>query len=872
MSESANLAGRLTLGIVAAATRVPLLTVLIVFGLSAASIAWIAAGNLSIDTDTADMISDELPWRVDFNEYRESFPVRDRNIVVVIDGPNGEASAEYANDLVAALAAESELFPTVFLPGHGEFFERNGLLLLPLERLEVLADRLIEAQPLLGRLSADVSGAGVLGVLDEALAQDDAIGPAAAADLDRILAEIEATLAASRAGERRAIRWGGVLGIEPLSESRQLVLIQPRVDYTRVRPAREAIERLRALAAELAEVHGEAVTMRLTGTLAMEHEEMSSITQSASAAGIAALVVVVVVLLWALRSPVLLLISVATLLAGLSLTAGFAALAVGRLNLLSVAFAVLYVGLGVDFILHLILRLKELRARGLGIDAALRETAGGVGGSLAICAVTTAVGFFAFIPTDFVGISELGLISGGGMFISLLVSLTLLPALLRLGWRGRATAAGTGRDSRIWRRISSLPPRATVVCAAILLLLTAWLLPGLGFDGNPINLRDPDAESVQALEDLAADSEAPLFNLAVLVGDRAEADALAASLAALPTVAQSRTVDVIVPAAQDDKLFILEDIDLVLGSTLADFRETPSDPARLVRSLEALAARVRGLEAPSAAQSDFLVQAEAWLATLRGRDEAAARVLATALDVSIRGNLVRQIARLDRGLDAAAFGRDDLPEAWLERWVNGAGQELVEVVPAEDLNDPDAAARFVAEVRTVAPNATGLPVVYQEAAATVTRAFSIALLYAFLAVSLLLLVFLRSLRDSLLVLLPIVFAAVVTAGISVLFGLPLNFANIIALPLLIGVGVDSGIHMVHRMRTEPPVDGDPLQTSTSRAVFASALTTVASFGNLAFSTHPGMASMGQLLTLGMVMSLIAILVLLPALLRLGGRS
>jgi hypothetical protein len=317
---------------------------------------------------------------------------------------------------------------------------------------------------------------------------------------------------------------------------------------------------------------------------------------------------------------------------------------------------------------------------------------------------------------------------------------------------------------------------------------------------------------------------------------------------------------------------VLEDIDLVLGSTLADFRQAPSDSARLVRALEALTATVDSLPAPGAVESEWLVQAEAWLAHRRALPETEAQAVATALDADIRGNLVRQVSRLERGLGAQAFGRADLPAAWLERWINAAGQEIVEVVPAEDLNDNDAAARFVAEVRTIAPNATGLPVVYQEAAATVTRAFMLALVYAFVAVSLILLVFLRSLRDTLFVLIPIVFAAIVTAGASVLIGLPLNFANIIALPLLIGVGVDSGIHMVHRMRTEPPADGDPLHTSTSRAVFASALTTIASFGNLAFSPHPGMASMGQLLTLGMIVSLVAVLILLPALLRLGGRA
>jgi predicted RND superfamily exporter protein len=238
-----------------------------------------------------------------------------------------------------------------------------------------------------------------------------------------------------------------------------------------------------------------------------------------------------------------------------------------------------------------------------------------------------------------------------------------------------------------------------------------------------------------------------------------------------------------------------------------------------------------------------------------------------ALDQDLRSSLPQQLTRLARGLEGRPFGRAELPAALALRWINGSGQELIEIVPAEDVNDNAAAARFVTAVRRIVPHATGLPVVYQEASATVVRSFQLALLYAFAMVTLLLVLFLRNFKDTLLVLVPILFSATVTAGMTVWLGLPLNFANIIALPLLVGVGVDSGIHMVHRMRTEPPGRGQLIQTSTSRAVLASGLTTIASFGNLAFSPHLGMSSMGQLLTIGMAVTLVATLVVLPALMR-----
>jgi len=851
---------------VGVAIRRPWITVLTVLSLTVGGLFY-AAANLGINTDTADMISDSLSWRQDFITYRESFPVRDRNIVAVVDGPNGEISTSYARELAEALAEEPALFPTVFMAGTGDFFEQNGLLFLPLQELEQLADRLFDAQPLLGRLSNDVSGAGLLSVLGQSTEESAQMSANATEDLDSIFRELATTLVASRENERRQLAWGALIGTDGQAEARQLVLIRPTLDFLLIRPARAPIERLREIGNELNESYGNRVTLRLTGSLAMEHEELSSITRSASTAGLAALAMVVVVLFLALRSPVLLIIAVVVLLSGLSLTAAFAAATVGTLNLLSVAFAVLYIGLGVDFILHMSLRLKELINKGLELNDALIETSRGVGSSLLICAVTTAAGFFAFIPTEFDGVSELGLISGAGMIISFFVCLSLLPALIKLMTRGGASLRSTGAQPA-GRTARELPARLIAGIAAVISVLALMLVSDLDFDGNPIHLRDPDAESIQALNDLAADSEAPLFSLAVLVDNAAQAEATAEALALLPTVQRVQTALSLVPSAQAEKLFEIEDLAFALGSTLEGFEAGPVNSARLIAELARLTDRLDEIDAPSEAQRALQMAIEEWLDAWRAIGDEQRDVLAETLEVDLLGDLVDQVSRLARGLNAQAFDRNDLPSELLSRWVNAAGQELVEVVPREDLNNNEAAARFVRDVRTVAPNATGLPVVYEEAAATVTRAFSIALAYAFGIVSLLLLLFLRSIRDALFVLVPIVFAAVVTAACSVLFGLPLNFANIIALPLLVGVGVDSGIHMVHRMRTEPPSDGDPLRTSTSRAVFLSALTTVASFGNLAFSTHPGMASMGQLLTIGMVMSLIAVLGLLPALMRL----
>jgi hypothetical protein len=242
------------------------------------------------------------------------------------------------------------------------------------------------------------------------------------------------------------------------------------------------------------------------------------------------------------------------------------------------------------------------------------------------------------------------------------------------------------------------------------------------------------------------------------------------------------------------------------------------------------------------------------------------------LQTSLLGSLPARLDALATSLEAEEVTREDLPEDLIEHWVSKDDHYRVTVFPRENLNDSAAMRRFVTAVRTVAPDAIGFPVIYLEAGDAVVKAFKQAFLMALVAVTVLLLILLRPKSDTLLVLLPLLLAGVLTGAASVVVKIPFNFANVIALPLLLGIGVDSGIHMVHRMRAAPPAGGQVLETSTARAVLYSSLTTICSFGNLAVSPHRGMASMGVLLTIGIVFTLICTLVVLPALMVTGKQS
>jgi hopanoid biosynthesis associated RND transporter like protein HpnN len=824
---------------------------------------WYAARHLGVNTDTTNMISASLPWRQNFNEYREAFPARDRNLLIVIDARTPALADAFAAKVLAELRRAPDLYRSILLQGEGEFFARNGLLYLPRAQLEQLSDRLTVAQPLLGLLHARFDGAAVLDVATRTLAPPASAGARDASAAVPLYDELARLFSTTYRGALPPLAWGKLIstGAAQQQSTRRIIVLQPAVDFGKIQPATAAIDGIRAIAERLNAAESEPVTVRLSGSVAMEHEELASVRASAGIGGLATLLLVCGVLYLALRSWRLLAISVTTLFAGLAYTAAFAAATVGHLNLLSITFVVLNVGLGSDYVIHVLLRYRELVAEGHTAESALLKTMRGVGSSLVLAAFTTAAGFYAFIPTQFQGVAELGWIAGTGVFFGFLAATTLLPALVaQFASSLHVQSARTALDPRIFVPFNR-HPRAVLAVTTVIVVASLVALRWVTFDSNPIHLRDPKSEAVKTLLELAANGDAQLLNLEAVAPDHATATAWAAGLRGLPEVRNVITVDSLVPKDQDDKIAVLDDLKLVMGPSFAQLNRAPADPERLATSLAAL--ETASAERPEAAP---LHAAAARLRTaLAAAPPTEAQRHLAALDGALTEGLPADLARLASSLEARPFGRDDLPETLTSRYVGTLGQELVEIVPAEDVSDNAAARRVIAAVRGVVAKVTGPPVVYQEASSTVVHAFELALLYAFSMVSAIIFIVLRRWRETLLVVVPIALSKLVTAAVAVAISMPFNYANIIALPLLVGFGVDNGIHVVHRMRTDTAEQ--LFDTSTMRAVLASGLTIVASFGNLAFSSHVGTASMGVLLAVGLCVSMAFTLIVLPAWLR-----
>jgi uncharacterized protein len=645
--------------------------------------------------------------------------------------------------------------------------------------------------------------------------------------------------------------------------------VMPALNPRAVRPAEEAITTLRRFVDDL-ELHEEnGVRVRLTGQIALNHEELATVTVGMGIASAVSLLLVVTLLIVCFRSPRQTFSCLITLLVGLTLTAALGIAMVGTLNLISVAFAVLFIGLGVDFGIHYALRFRECREQLPSHSAGLREAAISVGGALALTATAASISFFSFLPTNYVGLAELGLIAGCGMFIALLCTYLLMPALMTLvkpRFR-KAVSWETTRQATFapWVRRRA---GAVVACTAVLAVAGLALAPQARFDFDPLRLKDPHSESVATLLDLLEDDPTTAYAITVLADDLTEAAQLAQQAESIEGVHSTRTVLSFVPANQDEKLDIVADMAFLIEPALMAPQMNAPTAAEVVAAYGPLRDALQSLAADS---GDAAGQAAGRLVmaldTLINQSAIDPDVL-DEIHFRLLGGLPREMHNLRQSLEAEPVTLETLPAALREQWVAADGRARVEVFPRENLYvEKNAIRAFVTAVQDVMPDATGTPVSIYEAGRAVLTAFIQAGAIASIAIAIMLLVLLRSIKYTLLIFTPIVLAAIFTVAGAVLIGMPFNFANVIVLPLLFGLGVAGSLHIVIRER-KLGGDAGALATSTPRAVTFSALTTMASFGSLGLSNHPGTASMGVLLTIAIAASVACTLVVLPAILVL----
>jgi len=834
-------------------------------GVLTVAVAAYAALNLGIDTDTRKLINPKLDFQERQRDLARIFHSVADGVLVVIDAESPTAAGRAADDLAARLAPRTDLFSAIDVPGGGPFFAKNALLYLSTDQLEDLTDRLSKVQPFLAEIARDQSLVGVADLLRKALeaARDgNATGFDLAAALDRVTAVVEA----AADGKRAVDPWGSalfggaagaearqrVVGLRPVSDDGMLALGAPEL---------EAIDDARR---DLGLTRDRGFRVRVTGEPVMNYEELGAVAKQSRFVAVVSFLLFSATIVFALRSARLVAAACGSLGVSLLWTNGVAAATVHDLNMISAAFNVLIVGLGGEFGIHFAMRYLEFAGKGLRRDAAAVETAKSIGESLLSSAVTTSIGFFMFLFTDFTGVAQLGLIAGTGMFISFASTMTVMPALLTIGdheakVRVPATPAWLTRLDRLPIRYA----RGVRIAAVVIACIAIALLPRIRFDYNLTRLHDVTLESVKTFQELLSSTAKSPWTADVIAADLDAAAALASRFEALPSVAEARTVLDFVPVDQEEKLEIIETAALFVPMTIGAGPSRSDEERRTALSRLAGEARAfaTGTGEVAAATGRLDVAVTRFLAG-SGREDGQPAVLAR-LERDLVGSLPGQIRDLQMLMQPKTVTRADLPPDLTRQMLAADGRARVQLTPREDIGDSRALDRFVGEVRKLADDASGLAVYAVEWGEVTWHAMLAALFGGFFCMLVFLVVLWRSVWDALLAFFPLALAALLTCAALVVLDVPFNFANVIVLPLLIGMSVDSGVHLVHRHRTNPE-EADVLGTSTARAVFYSALTTMLSFASLAFTPHGGIAAIGQMLTIGVALVLICYVVVLPA--------
>jgi uncharacterized protein len=815
--------------------------------------------HFAIDTNVNNLISRDLPWRKRELEYQAAFPQNTQLILVVVDGPTPEQTSAAARALAQGLWNKPALFRSVQEEGGGAFFQQNRLLFVPADQVARTTGQLANAEPIIGVLAKDPSLRGLVqalsfgleGVKLRRLSLDDFAGA-----LDMAGETLENVAASQPA----SFSWNALVqGNAQPAGLRRLIAVRPVLVTSELEPGRRATDAIRQTAAALQLASNFRANVRLTGPVPISDEEFASLKEGLSSNSIVTGLIVLAILWLALRSLRLVLAVVITLTIGLVVTAGLGFFLFGALNPVSVAFAILFVGLGADFAIQFNLRYRAQRHASHELRRSLLEAAERVGVPLTLAAGAAAVGFLSFTSTAYAGLAQLGKIAGCGMIIAYLASFTLLPALL--------AAVSPPEEPKPLGQPALAPvdnflKRRRILVVALTSILAIAGLPALvklQFDFNPVHLQSRSSQAVSTFLQLSSDPAIDANAAQVLAGSHNDATAIANKLAALPEVAQTRTIGSFIPADQNKKLALIRNAGIALGPELTAAPEAGPTDAEDIAALRSGAERLDAAagkgNGPGAQAAGLLAEDLTQLANASVEERAnATKAFINPLKMDLDG--------LRQALQAKKVDLGSLPQDLVRDWVTPDGRERVDALPKGNPNDDATIQNFARAVLTAEPGATGQAVEILEWAETMIRALIQALALAFCVIAILLWIALRRVRDVLLTLVPLAVALLATLEICALTGFELNYANIIALPVLLGVGVAFKIYYVMAWRRGQT---NFLQSALTRAIFFSALLTGTAFGSLWLSSNPGMSSMGKLLALSLACTLTSAVLFQPAL-------
>jgi hopanoid biosynthesis associated RND transporter like protein HpnN len=836
--------------------------------------------SLTIKTDRSDLINPNAPYQKRWRAYSEAFNDVTEDLVVVVEGDSRETVIKAVNELGIRVQRETKFFRNVLFRIDLRKLAAKGLQYLPTEELEKTALKMRK----LRMLSAVAPGAAVEQRIDAEERKQQAQAADVAAQIDQLVMAWQnyahlppeqktgiqaqtselidhflengvagATEGAS-AAQANSQSAGRVRYLINSSGTMAFVQAQPVVNPGDLNGATESVRRIRQIIAAVQKRHPD-TRIGVTGVPVLEHDEMRQSQSEMSEASILSFVGVALVLFAGfkrLRHPVL---GMLMLLVGTAWSFAAAGLAVGHLNILSIAFAAMLFGLGNDFAIVYMSHYSDLRERGMPLFDALLDTSRSVGPGITTAAFTAAAAFFAAVLTDFTGIAELGLIAGWGILLCNLLTFIFIPPALLIWdrhWNPEPPEI-VAAPARSWRWL----------CIPTLAVFFATLgyfgqyAPKVRYDMNLLNMQMAGTEATQLQQRIDEKSDDSILYAVSLAKSRGEALDLKRKYEALPTVGHVAEIASMFPPKMTPRRQELITTISHAAAALADFKPATPNPSRIGQSLDALHTAMINTKDPAVA--DDTDKLDAFLDQLTS----------LPLDQQIQtltpgGGQLAQLGTIATGASLEPVTLKDLPVSFTSRFVGKHDLWLLKVFPKEPVWDNAPLKKFVHDVRTVDPNVTGTPLQNYEASQAIWDSYLEAGAYALVAVLVLLWWDFRTIHETLLAISPAACGLLTTLGVLGRFNMPLNQANMIMLPLLMGLGVDGGVHVLHDYRSQR--NGYRITGSTVRSILLTAATSIVGFGSLMVASHRGLFSLGFVLTVGVTAALVTAIVALPCLL------
>lgn len=816
-----------------------------------------AIEHFSINSDLDKLMKnlDGRQWHANNQEYRKNFPDYQRNMVVVVSGISAEKTFLTTEKLYFALK-ESQLFDDVFAPVFEDFVMDRILYNIPTEGVRHVSEKVIEDIPRLGKMYHEPSLVNTLGYLQHQYQQ--------AVDVEIFLPEMyqqfsvfNATLEKLLAGNTDAVNLiPKVVPFDTHEMHYQLITVKRTPQFTEKFPNKAMIDDLRRVLDSVPKAEG--VEFRVTGEIALMNDEITESLSSVEFAGIFSAVMLLIILGLGVRSKRTLLGIFIMLFMGVMFSIVFTLVMYEQFNTLSLVFVIMLFGLGIDFAVHFSLRLLEVMRAEPSLSEATLLTTKDTGAALGTCALTTALAFLSFLPTEYTGLAELGVISAFGMVMAYVLSLTFMPAWFALLKIQPSHSASTGIKLP---DVNIAYPARTILCvSAVLFVLAAWYIKDTRFNYNLLSMRNQESEAVVTLRELQDNKLINTYTIAALVNAE-DIPQIKERLLALPSVANVDIPQELLPVFQKAKQPYLAAVYEELKA-LGEVGETAEvNPVEIRAAIEGFIDLIEQHKDAFVDQDyDLAMALQQSLRKLLLQEEQW-----PLFQQLVAQGIVNDINQLKKWFSATPYSLDDLPNDIRRRLISADGRHLVQIMPSLDMAVTEQNRQFVEDVLSVVPNAAGVAIHEWGVGQVVVHAFFMAAVLSMLMIFVVLVFTFHRILPAVMIFVPMILVTVFTLAVAKMLGITLNMANILVVPLIFGLGVDTGIHVVHRYHASHDWR-ETFLSSTGRAVLLSAVTTIGAFIGMAFSEHQGAASIGTLLAIALSLLLLVTFIVLPALL------